>query len=77
MSTLHLIFSSKGCERATLLANEGDSLVLMGDAVYEINSGSYALADDLKARGISHPQAISNSRLVELTIEDDKVVSWP
>ena len=77
MSSLHLVYSSQGCERASRLSSAGDDIVLMGDAVYGEIESAYALQDDVSARGVSHSKQVTYSELVDLSLKHDKVVSWP
>ena len=77
MSSLHLVHSSQGCERASRLSGADDDIVLMGDAVYGEIEGAYALQDDVIARGLSHSKQVTYSELVDLSLRHDKVVSWP
>lgn len=89
---LHLVFSTptntsalSDCQK---YANENDMIVLIEDGVYSIQIPEYkqllnnlnwkALNSDLRARGLSidSSQTINYEKLVELTLQYDKTISW-
>ncbi|VVO51137.1 sulfurtransferase complex subunit TusB [Pseudomonas fluorescens] len=96
MSTLHVLSHSPfGDDRLTSclrVIGASDALLLSGDAVYALQSGTapfsalstrglqlFVLAEDVQARSIEIPdwaKAIDYPAFVELSIYHDKVNSW-
>ena len=96
MTTLHVIAHSPfGDERLASclrLLGAHDALLLCGDAVYALRSGSeayrqlqaaslaqrlFALDEDLQARAVGNdPAAVDYAGFVELSLHYDKVNSW-
>ena len=96
MSTLHVLshspFSDSRLSSCLRLLNPGDGLLLCGDAVYALQSGTapftvlqsrqlqlFVLTEDAQARAQQIPdwaEAIDYPAFVELSIHHDKVNSW-
>lgn len=88
---LHLIstspFQSSALEECRTIAQAGDALVLLGDAVYAAQMAEtlftglqvFALRDHLVARGISAPTWITGidyDRWVTLTCQHHPIQTW-
>ncbi len=86
---LHLIqrspFSNSALEDCLKIIDKNDSILFMQDGVYSLNhpsikaisNTSYALNDDLLARGIeSKLNNIDYPSFVDLCESHDKVLSW-
>jgi tRNA 2-thiouridine synthesizing protein B len=96
MSTLHVLshspFGDDRLSSCLRLIGSADALLLSGDAVYALQSGTapftalqsrqiklLVLAEDAQARAIEVPdwaEAIDYPAFVELSIHHDKVNSW-
>lgn len=96
MSTLHVLshspFGDDRLSSCLRLIGSADALLLSGDAVYALQSGTapftalhsrqiklFVLAEDAQARAIQMPdwaEAIDYPAFVELSIHHDKVNSW-
>jgi tRNA 2-thiouridine synthesizing protein B len=96
MATLHVLshspYSNSSLESCLRLLGKHDGLLLSGDAVYALQTGSdasgkltqapnvlYALEEDVTARNISsdhNVQLVDYNAFVELCCQYDKVNSW-
>jgi tRNA 2-thiouridine synthesizing protein B len=96
MSTLHVLshspFGDDRLNSCLRLLGSADALLLCGDAVYALQSGSapfsalqdkkislFVLLEDVQARAIEIPdwaEAIDYPAFVKLSIDHDKVNSW-
>jgi tRNA 2-thiouridine synthesizing protein B len=89
---LHIIKTVSALEDAVVLYSEQDNILLIEDAVYAANplhrafryiknTSVFALESDIEARGITNrisPSVVvvSYSGFVELTVNQDKSLTW-
>lgn len=90
MKSLYLVNNPEKISQCQSLINQGDSILLIEDAVVASNTAfadkmlidqSYVLKEDLIARGLTHKAdaswlQIDYDRFVQLTLEYEKVISW-
>lgn len=83
-STLHIVFSSVGWQKAQSMVTDQDAVLLCGSAIAmsaAIPSGCslYVLTDDCQQVGLDAPdtaQAISDEAWVNLVLQHESKVSW-
>ncbi len=89
---LHIVKTVSALEEAAALYSEQDDILLTEDAVYAANpqhrtfslvkhTQLYALESDIQARGMSNRispsvAVVSYAGFVELTIKQDKSLTW-
>ena len=92
MSTLHTVnktAANNALESCLRVASSGDCVLLIEDGVYQAaklavhsqvpNLHLYALIDDVTARGINLPEAITPidyAQFVDLVCQQQRSVSW-
>ena len=80
MSALHVVYTLAGLDAARNRLNNGDIVLLAGDAVYatDIDPNYRVLEEDLEIRGAhSVAHAVNYTDFVRLTEQHSPVVSWP
>jgi len=89
---LHIIKTVSALEEAVVVYSEQDDILLIEDAVYAANpqhrafshiknTTVFALESDVQARGIANRispsvKVVSYSGFVELTVKQDKSLTW-
>lgn len=89
---LHIIKTVSALEDAVTLYAEQDDILLIEDAVYAANpqhqafghikhTRAFALQSDIQARGMTNRispsvKVVSHSGFVELTVKQDKSLTW-